>query len=137
MADNNGGGGFVLGLFVGGVIGAMIGLLMAPKSGSQTRADLWDLGDAWRSRADEMAAEIRTRGMTDLGNVIGRVGPAVDSLRHRDSSTVDAVCDASSGARESISSVHSTVGAGDGAQATVERVDEDEDNPTPQAPGTA
>ena len=98
MADNNSGGGFVLGLFVGGVIGAMIGLLMAPKTGAQTRADIWDLGDTWRSRADEMAADMRARGMPDLGNVTGRVGPAVDSLRQRGSSTIDTVPDAGTGA---------------------------------------
>ena len=130
MADNNSGGGFVLGLFVGGVIGAMIGLLMAPKTGAQTRADIWDLGDTWRSRADEMAADMRARGMPDLGNVTGRVGPAVDSLRQRGSSTTDAVRDAETGA------VRSRMGVGDGREPTVGAADAGGDSAASEGAGT-
>ena len=83
MANNgNGGGGFVLGLFVGGTIGALLGLLLAPRSGSETRAELREIGETWRTRADEMAADVRG---------YGRVGPAVDSLRERGSSAFGAV----------------------------------------------
>ena len=96
MGNNNGSGGFgsggfVLGLFVGAVIGGMAGVLLAPKPGAQTRADLLEMGDAWRTRADEiaaqMAAEMRTRGVPDLSAVGDRVGPAVDSLKERGSTT--------------------------------------------------
>ena len=105
MANNNGSGVFVLGLFVGAVIGGIVGLLLAPKPGSQTRAELMEVGDAWRTRADEiaaqMAAEIRSRGMPDMSAVGDRVGPAVDSLRERGSSTLGAVREAGTGAVES------------------------------------
>ena len=116
MANSDNGGGFVLGLFIGGVIGALAGLLLAPKSGSETRADLVEMGDTWRTRADEMAAEMRVRGLPDVG---GRVGPAVDSLRERGSSTIGAVREAGTGvvasARESVSAVRSRIGTGNGA----------------------
>ena len=112
MGNNNGSGGFVLGLLVGAVIGGMAGLLLAPKPGAQTRADLLEMGDAWRTRADEiaaqMAAEMRTRGVPDLSAVGDRVGPAVDSLRERVSTTLGAGSEAGTGA---VASAHQGVGA--------------------------
>ena len=75
----------MLGFLVGGIIGGFLGLLLAPKPGAQTRAELMEMGDAWRTRADEiaaqMAAEMRSRGVPDMSAVGERVGPAVDSLR--------------------------------------------------------
>lgn len=112
MGNNNGGGSFALGLLVGAIVGGIIGLLLAPKSGSQTRAELMEMGDAWRTRADEMAAqmaaEMRSRGMPDISAVGDRVGPAVDSLRERGSTTLDAVREAGTGA---VTSVRQGVGA--------------------------
>ena len=99
MANNgNGGGGFVLGLFVGGTIGALLGLLLAPRSGSETRAELRELGETWRTRADELAADVRGYGMAGLEDVSVRVGPAVDSLK------------------EGVGVVKSRMGVGDGHQ---------------------
>jgi gas vesicle protein len=142
MADNNsGGGGFVLGLFIGGVIGGMAGLLLAPKSGSQTRAELRELGDTWRTRADEMAADLRARGMPDLPDVTGRVGPAVDSLRERGSSTIEAVRDAGAGAvasaKEGVSAVRSRMGGGDGLQPVTESGEPDDAAADQRGSGTA
>lgn len=84
----NGGGGFALGLLVGGVIGAAAGLLLAPKPGAETRSELMEMGETWRTRADSMAADVRSRGMQELTDVSQRVGPAVDSLKARGASTV-------------------------------------------------
>ncbi len=97
MSDNSSGGGFFLGLFVGGVIGALAALLLAPKRGAETRADLLELGETWRTRADEMAAEMRSRGMAELSQVGERVGPAVDSLRERGGATLESMREAGSG----------------------------------------
>lgn len=82
----NGGGGFALGLLVGGVIGAAAGLLLAPKPGAETRSELMEMGETWRTRADSMAADMRSRGMQELSDVSQRVGPAVDSLKARGAS---------------------------------------------------
>ena len=84
----NGGGGFALGLLVGGVIGAAAGLLLAPKPGAETRSELMEMGETWRTRADSMAADARSRGMQELTDVSQRVGPAVNSLKARGASTV-------------------------------------------------
>lgn len=122
MGNNNGGGGFVLGLFIGAVIGGAVGLLLAPKPGAQTRAELVEMGGAWRTRADEMAAqmaaEMRSRGIPDIGAVGDRVGPAVDSLRERGSSTLGAVRDAGTeavaSARQGVGAVRTKISAGSG-----------------------
>ncbi len=91
MSDNNGGGGFVTGLLIGGIIGGLVGLLLAPKSGAETRAELLEKGEVWRSQADAMAADMRSRGMERAGEVGQRFGPAVDSLRERGSATLENV----------------------------------------------
>ncbi len=97
MSDNHGGG-FVIGLFIGGIIGALVGLLLAPKSGAETRAELLKKGETWRAQADEMAADMRNRGMAHVGEVSQRFGPAVDSLKERGSSTFESVRETGAGA---------------------------------------
>lgn len=53
MSENNGGlRGFVAGLFAGGVIGAALALLYAPKSGKEFRAELKERADHLIEDAD-------------------------------------------------------------------------------------
>ena len=88
MSEKNGGG-FITGLLIGGIIGGLVGLLLAPKSGAETRAELLEKGEAWRSRADVLAADMRSRGMAHVEEVSQRFGPAVDSLKERSSATLE------------------------------------------------
>ena len=128
MGDSNGGGGFFVGLVVGAVIGGAVGLLLAPKPGAETRAELMEMGDAWRTRADEiaaqMAAEMRARGVPDMSAVGDRVGPAVDSLRERGSTTIGAVREAGTGAvasaRQSVGTARSRVASGNNSDQSEE-----------------
>ena len=83
MASNDTGGSFTLGFLVGGIIGALIGILVAPKSGQETRADLSERSELWRTRAEELAAQLRERVGPAVEEVRGRVGPAVESARER------------------------------------------------------
>jgi gas vesicle protein len=68
------GGGFIVGLFTGALIGAGLGLLLAPKSGSQLRQQLWnragDLADA-AEQAYGRAAET-VNDLTHRGSEFGR-----------------------------------------------------------------
>ena len=63
MADKNGnkGGGLLIGLLIGGAIGFAAGMMLAPKSGEETRALLAERGNEWRDKAEELAAATKER----------------------------------------------------------------------------
>ena len=67
MAERNnvgGGGGFLLGLLIGSVGGFVAGMILAPKSGEETRAFIIDQSREWRDKADELTSETRKRMAT-------------------------------------------------------------------------
>lgn len=61
MTDRDGGAGFVTGLFFGGLLGFAAGILLAPKSGEETRALIVERGGEWRDKAEELAAAANER----------------------------------------------------------------------------
>ena len=61
MADKDNGGGFLLGLLMGGVAGFVSGMVFAPKSGEETRAFILDQSREWRDKADELTSATRER----------------------------------------------------------------------------
>lgn len=81
MADDRGGGDFLAGFVIGGMVGAALALLFAPQRGEETRAQLRERGLELRSQADgiydsaqelsdeaiRMAQEARERGKSALG----------------------------------------------------------------------
>lgn len=91
MADNhehyhhehNNGGSFVTGFIIGGIVGAAVGMLLAPKSGSEMRADLARRSESWRARAEEIAAMVRERMGPAMEGARERLGPAVEGMRER------------------------------------------------------
>ena len=56
---NSGGPGFSSGLLLGGIIGALIGLLSAPKPGEDTRAQVKEKTAGLRQKAEELTSEAR------------------------------------------------------------------------------
>ena len=70
MSKDNGGG-FSSGLILGAIIGAVAGILMAPKPGSETRSELMEKSDYWREKAEQLS---------DL--VVDRLGPTSVSYTH-------------------------------------------------------
>ena len=68
---------------MGGILGAVVGILIAPKAGSETRAELAERSEVWRSRAEEMAATVRERMGPTVESVRERVSPAVEVVRER------------------------------------------------------
>ena len=61
MAENNDFGAFLAGMIVGGVMGALTALLMAPQSGEETRTFLKEKGIVIKERATESAEEALKR----------------------------------------------------------------------------
>ncbi|NQU97047.1 MAG: YtxH domain-containing protein [Chloroflexi bacterium] len=64
MADNGSGSdghGFVTGFLIGGIVGFVAGILLAPKSGEETRAIILERGGEWRDKAEELATAARER----------------------------------------------------------------------------
>ena len=59
--DDSKGGSMMMGLLIGGVVGFVAGLMLAPKSGEETRALLIERGNEWRDKADELAAATKER----------------------------------------------------------------------------
>ena len=78
----SGNGGFSTGLLVGGIIGTVVGILIAPKSGSETRSELLDRSEYIRGRAEELSAAVKET-----------LGPTIDQLSERISPTVDVAKD--------------------------------------------
>lgn len=52
---------FLAGFIVGGAIGAVAGVLLAPRSGEETRKILKDTADDMARRADETAKQIKVK----------------------------------------------------------------------------
>ena len=82
MADN-GLDKFVTGMIFGAALGAAVGLLLAPKPGSETRQLVRERAgeyfDVARERAGEYASPVRERA----GEVIGSARERVASVRRR------------------------------------------------------
>ena len=91
MADNGNGSSFALGFLVGGILGTVVGILIAPKPGVETRAELAERSEVWRLRAEEMAATVRERMGPAVEGVRERVTPAVEVVRERVGPVVEQV----------------------------------------------
>ena len=65
---------------VGFAAGAIVGLLLAPKPGTETRADLADYGEAVRERAEEVAARVSERVGPSVESIRDAVGPVIEQM---------------------------------------------------------
>ena len=83
MADNDSGIAFVSGFLLGGLVGAAIGLLLAPKSGAETRAGIAEHSDEWKHRAEDIAGQISHNITPAIDNLRHQVAPAVEVVRER------------------------------------------------------
>ncbi|SNB44953.1 YtxH domain-containing protein [Geobacter sp. DSM 9736] len=94
MAENRNGNTAVLGalmLVAGGIIGAGVALLFAPKTGKETREDLGRYATKTRRRAEEV--------VDDLSSSISEM---VDKVGEKASELLDSGKDAAGTARESL-----------------------------------
>ena len=79
--------GFILGSIVGAVAGATAGLLLAPRTGAESRAMAADaMNDAWDSAVDAYE-----RGSRVVSDKISNVRPSVDAVNTTSAQVQDAV----------------------------------------------
>ena len=83
MASNDEGSSFMTGFFVGGIIGAVVGVLLAPKSGHETRAALTDQSEVLKERAEELSARVRERAGPAVEAFREQIEPAVMGIREK------------------------------------------------------
>jgi len=99
VIETNGGGGFKW-FFYGAMLGAGLGILFAPKPGTETRDELRRrarrLRDDAGERFDELADEVETRGRRIKGaveewadDIVGEVRDGKRELKHTASSARD------------------------------------------------
>lgn len=87
--ESTGSGTFLLGALAGALVGAGVALLMAPKSGAETRQDLSDGYGSVRE-----AAARRYRDLADRANEkLGQLETQVEQYANRASSTAAAAVD--------------------------------------------
>ena len=80
MSSGSNGGGVVIALFAGLAIGAIIGILVAPKSGKETRDDLVDRGERLMEMGKESVSDVveKTKDFVESGkNKIEKLKAAV------------------------------------------------------------
>ncbi|HEX9017018.1 MAG TPA: YtxH domain-containing protein [Chloroflexota bacterium] len=85
MSESEGGSGFVAGFVLGGIAGAALALLLAPRTGDENRGALRERTIELRVRAEEAAArarveadELLSRGKVILDEQRSRLQEAVD-----------------------------------------------------------
>jgi gas vesicle protein len=78
MEQNGSGGSFMMGLLAGTMIGAGLGLLLAPKSGSELRSQI--AGQAGRLR--DAADKTYTQATEKVNDIVERGRDAYDRARH-------------------------------------------------------
>lgn len=93
MSSNNSGLEFFKGLLFGGAIGAVVGLLYAPKSGRETREELKQKGKEYKDdaeaklelaqkRAEELLDEVKKQLEEYRNEVKGKVGEVRQQAAH-------------------------------------------------------
>ena len=61
MGNNQNNNNFLIGVTIGFSLGFISGILLAPKSGKETRAIFLDTGREWKDRAEELTSSTKER----------------------------------------------------------------------------
>lgn len=66
-------GDFLVGIFIGSILGAAAGLLLAPSTGEETRAQLMEKGKEWKDIATEKALIKSQEAITSTKELIANL----------------------------------------------------------------
>ncbi|MBN19545.1 MAG: hypothetical protein CL758_08750 [Chloroflexi bacterium] len=83
MSKKGNGGFSMLGFMFGSLVGTVVGILIAPKPGSETRVELAEQSEIWKSRAEEFASILK-EGLTPVVEEFKDVmQPVVENLNNQ------------------------------------------------------
>jgi gas vesicle protein len=91
---------FVLGMVLGGLVGAAVALLYAPQSGDETRARLGEKADELKDKAVDAASHARDSVVTAADTARRSAGELADRANQRLTETRDRVKSAVDAGRE-------------------------------------
>ena len=80
MAKKDNGGSSMLGFMFGGLVGTVLGILIAPKPGAETRVELAEQSEIWKSRGEELAAILKEGLSPVVDELKDVISPVVESL---------------------------------------------------------
>jgi gas vesicle protein len=83
MEDRGGAGEFFAGLVVGGMVGAALALLLAPRSGPETRAQIRSVSLELKERANETLTEAREKAEAITADARRRAEEMLNEARER------------------------------------------------------
>ena len=85
MSNNQNNNNFAIGLAIGLGLGFISGILLAPKTGKDTRAILMDTGREWKDKAEELTSSTKER----LSNAAKMGKKTVVNFRDEDFDNLD------------------------------------------------
>lgn len=89
--DKRSGASFIIAFILGSLMGLITGIMLAPKSGSETRRELQDIREGLRTRAGEVASTLQSQVVPGVEDTGGRLGPTIVGARERVTSGVEEV----------------------------------------------
>ncbi|HYN06875.1 MAG TPA: YtxH domain-containing protein [Vicinamibacterales bacterium] len=85
--------GFVMGLLCGAALGAALGLLFAPKTGSELRGQLYDSTERLRRRAGEVANDAYQQASGTVEDLVDKGRSAIRRGRQKAEDTLASVAE--------------------------------------------
>src|ERR1700722_17791415 len=95
--DSNAAGSFVLGVLVGGAIGAVAALLLAPQKGEETRAFIADRSTEFANTARVKSGEFADVVKQNATQISDKTAETVDMLKTRSTEVAASVADRANG----------------------------------------
>jgi len=83
---NDGGGSFITGFLIGGIMGAAVGILLASPEDSQTRKELYKKAVDFKSKANDFAERFEENIKPSVEVIREQVVPMAESVASRVSS---------------------------------------------------
>jgi gas vesicle protein len=101
-------GGLLLGLVIGGAVGAITSLLIAPKAGAKLRKDLWSTYRTWQDKTKEIASTVCENSKNLADTVSQKTEDIVDTAKEKTENLVDTAKESQHRVTDSIQAAKTT-----------------------------